>query len=124
MPDSDLFTSGLELVRKMYGNDIGDLDLPLAEGDPARREWTAWLYGHLMQERGVLDVKTRSLLAVAMLTALGEEEVLEKWVGGAINLGCSRSEIREAIVTTSVYAGYPRTRRALKAACKAAGQLD
>jgi 3-oxoadipate enol-lactonase/4-carboxymuconolactone decarboxylase len=124
MSESELFRKGKELMERMFGDAVGDLDLSLPEGDPAQREWTAWTYGHLMQERGVLDLKTRALLAVAMLTALGEEDMLSKWIRGSLKLGCRPEEIREMIITTSVYAGYPKTRRALKLAENALNLKD
>jgi 3-oxoadipate enol-lactonase/4-carboxymuconolactone decarboxylase len=122
MSESELFRKGRELMKLMFGDTTGDLDIPLPEGDPAQREWTAWTYGHLMQERGVLEPRTRALLALAMLTALGEEDMLGKWIRGSLKLGCQPEEIREMIITTSVYAGYPKTRRALKLAAKALDQ--
>jgi len=115
MTESELYRQGLELMRKMYGNEVGDLDFPLPQSDPAQKEWTAWCYGHLMQERGVLDLQTKVLTAISMLTCLGADELLRTWVQGALRLGCTADEIREAIITMQVYAGFPRMKQALVA---------
>ena len=116
MPESELYRQGIELLRNMYGNEVGDLDLPLPENDPAQKEWTAWCYGHMMQERGVIDLQTRALTAISMLTCIGADELIRTWAQGALSLGCNANEIREAIITMQIYAGFPRIKQALMAA--------
>ncbi|CAA9438107.1 MAG: 4-carboxymuconolactone decarboxylase, partial [uncultured Phycisphaerae bacterium] len=56
-----------------------------------------------------LDTRTRLLAAIAALTAVGDTEVpLGHHVRYALNAGCTREQIVETIVQTSVYAGFPR----------------
>ena len=64
----------------------------------------AW--GDVWQRPG-LDLKTRSLITVAMLTAMGKQHELKSHVRGAINNGATPAEIQEVLLHASIYAGLP-----------------
>lgn len=68
--------------------------------------------------RGVLDEKTRELLTISALTALGGQTKpqLKIHVAAARKLGLSREEISEAIYQMSLYGGMPAMFNALNAA--------
>ena len=68
--------------------------------------------------RGVLDAKTRELLTISALTALGGQTrpQLKIHVAGARKVGASREEICEAIYQMSLYGGMPAMFNALNAA--------
>lgn len=61
----------------------------------------------LIWGRPGLDRRTRSLLNLAMLVAQGKSTELGVYVKGAIRNGVSETEIQEAIMQASVYAGLP-----------------
>jgi 4-carboxymuconolactone decarboxylase len=61
----------------------------------------------LIWGRPGLDRRTRSLLNLAMLTALGRSAELAVHVRGAFANGCSEAEIQEALLQAAVYAGLP-----------------
>lgn len=64
-------------------------------------------FGDIYQRTG-LDLKTRELITVASLTALGHcEPQLNVHINGALNVGCTTEEITEAILQMSLYAGFP-----------------
>ncbi|MCL1091396.1 carboxymuconolactone decarboxylase family protein [Shewanella profunda] len=64
-------------------------------------------FGDIYQREG-LDLKTRELVTVAALTALGHcQPQLNVHINGALNVGCTRQEIVEVILQMSVYAGFP-----------------
>ncbi|BFL81650.1 carboxymuconolactone decarboxylase family protein [Shewanella baltica] len=64
-------------------------------------------FGDIYQREG-LDLKTRELVAVAALTALGHcQPQLNVHINGALNVGCAPQEIVEVILQMSVYAGFP-----------------
>ncbi|WP_437504999.1 carboxymuconolactone decarboxylase family protein [Sorangium sp. So ce1099] len=66
-----------------------------------------------------LDLRTRLLTAVAALAAVGDSEVpLGNHIRYALNVGCTRDEIVETIMQTSVYAGFPRAVKGLAVAEK------
>jgi 4-carboxymuconolactone decarboxylase len=118
--ESELYQKGLELMRRMYADGVGDMDVALPPDDTWHKELVAWCYGHLMQERnvGVLDVKTKALCAVAMLTCLGKQDMLSTWIEGSLNLGCTIEEVREIIISMTSYTGVPAVRDALATAEK------
>lgn len=64
-------------------------------------------FGDIYQRDG-LDLKTRELATVAALTALGNcQPQLNVHINGALNVGCTPSEVTEVILQMSVYAGFP-----------------
>jgi 4-carboxymuconolactone decarboxylase len=54
-----------------------------------------------------LDHKTRSMLNLAMLTALNRPHELRLHVRGAINNGLTKDEIKEVLLQTAIYCGVP-----------------
>jgi 4-carboxymuconolactone decarboxylase len=73
----------------------------------------AW--GNVWQRPG-LDLKTRSLVTVAMLTALGKQTELKGHVRGALNNGATPEEIREIMLHATVYCGFPAAIDAFRSA--------
>jgi 4-carboxymuconolactone decarboxylase len=55
-----------------------------------------------------LDLRTRELVTVAALTAMGNcQPQLRVHINGALNVGCSKEEVVETIIQMAVYAGFP-----------------
>lgn len=73
----------------------------------------AW--GSTWQREGI-DRKTRSLVTVAMLTALKSPTELKGHIRGAINNGCTVPEIKEVLLHSILYCGAPATQEAFRAA--------
>ncbi len=67
-------------------------------------------------QRGVIDLKTRSLITIAMLTALKAPQELKGHIRGALNNGATKEEIREVLLHSAVYCGVPSTQEAFRAA--------
>ena len=72
-------------------------------------------YGMVWSREG-LDLKTRSLLTIASLTSLGRAGELRVHLLAAVNNGATAEEIREAILHTAIYAGFPAARDATQIA--------
>ncbi len=66
-----------------------------------------------------LDLRTRSLVTIALLAALGHTEELQMHVRAARNTGAQPSEIKEALLHVAAYAGVPAANRAFAAAKRA-----
>ena len=77
-----------------------DYTLPMQEF-VCRNAW-----GNVWQRPG-LDKKTRSLITVAMLTALGKQHELKGHARGALNNGVTPEELREVMLHATVYCGFP-----------------
>jgi 4-carboxymuconolactone decarboxylase len=90
---------GAEFVDRAFGN-ATDYTMPMQEFI-TRNAW-----GNVWQRPG-LDLKTRSLITVAMLTALGKQQELKGHVRGALNNGATPEELREVMLHATVYCGFP-----------------
>lgn len=66
--------------------------------------------------RDGLDRKTRSVINIAMLTALNRPNQLAHHIEGALNNGCSVAEIKEILLQSAVYCGLPAAGDAFKVA--------
>ena len=63
-----------------------------------------------------IDRKLRSILNVAMLTALNRPNQLKNHVEGALNNGCTKEELREILLHSAVYCGLPAATDAFRIA--------
>ena len=54
-----------------------------------------------------LPRQTRSMLNLAMLSALGKEHELKLHINGALNNGLTKDEIKEVLLQTAIYCGVP-----------------
>ena len=105
---SDDYDAGLKVRREVLGDAHVDRSLQGVSdfGQPLQDLVTAYGWGAVWARPG-LDRRTRSLINLGMLTALNREAELALHVRGAVNNGCTREEIREALLQTAVYCGLP-----------------
>lgn len=71
-----------------------------------------------------LTRKERSLVTLGILTALGRSHELAVHVKGAVNNGCTKDEIREALIHTACYAGFPATLEGMRVARQALEEME
>lgn len=112
-----LFEAGLKVRREVLGADYVDKSIANANDfmmafQHITTEW-CWGYGW---DRPGLDRKTRSLLNLAMLTALNRAPEIKLHVKGALNNGVSVDEIKEVLLHATIYCGIPAGLDAFKAA--------
>ncbi|WP_327080550.1 carboxymuconolactone decarboxylase family protein [Polaromonas sp. CG_9.5] len=84
---------------------------------PIQEHITAKAWGDVWQRPG-LDLKTRSLITVAMLTALGKQHELKGHVRGALNNGATPAELQEVLLHAAVYCGVPTAVEAFRTAAE------
>lgn len=72
-------------------------------------------FGRIWAREGI-DRKLRSILNIAMLTALNRPVQLRHHIDGALNNGLTVIELREILLQTAVYCGLPAAGEAFKAA--------
>ena len=84
---------------------------------------TRYAWGEIWTRPG-LDRKTRSLLTIAILAALGRSEELRLHVRATRNTGATRDEVREVLLQVAVYAGVPAGNSAFAHAAAAYRELD
>jgi 4-carboxymuconolactone decarboxylase len=120
MADSELFERGIQARRDVLGAEY--VDANLADTDEFmmafQRIVTELAWGYAWSRPG-LDRKTRSLLNLAILTALGRPEELGIYVKGALATGVSVDEIKEVLIHATVYCGTPAGHQAFQAAHQA-----
>jgi 4-carboxymuconolactone decarboxylase len=80
----------------------------------------AW--GNTWQRDG-LDLKTRSIVTVSMLVALGKMTELKIHVRGALNNGVTTEELQEIFLHASVYCGFPAALDAFRNAAEVVDQV-
>jgi len=107
MPE-ERFEAGLEVRRAVLGAEHVDRSLERASDfmRPMQELVTEYCWGEIWTRPG-LDRRTRSLINLGMLTALGAGHELEVHVRGALTNGATVSEIQEALIQTAIYAGVP-----------------
>ncbi|TGD99430.1 carboxymuconolactone decarboxylase family protein [Methylobacterium nonmethylotrophicum] len=117
MAESEQFEKGLEVRRAVLGADYVDGSLAKADDFMMafQRITTEWCWGYAWTREG-LDRKTRSMLNLAMLTALSKPAELKLHVKGALANGVSVDEIKEILLHATVYCGIPAGLDAFKAA--------
>ncbi len=106
--NQELFDQGLQTRREVLGAEYVDASLKSADDfNMAMQEYvTQYCWGDVWNRPG-LDRKTRSLLNLAMLTALNRPHELKLHVRGAVNNGLGKEEIKEVFLQTAVYCGVP-----------------
>lgn len=117
MSESELFAAGLRTRREVLGADYVDRSIAGADEFMMsfQRVTTEWCWGYTWNREG-LDRRTRSLLNLAMLTALGKPAELRLHVLGALNNGVTVDEIRETLIHATAYCGIPAGLEAFKTA--------
>ena len=113
----ELFDRGLALRREVLGAEYVDKSLQSANDFMMafQRITTEWCWGYAWTRPG-LDKKTRSLLNLAMLTALNRSPEIKLHVRGALNNGVTVDEIKEVLIHATIYCGIPAGLDAFKAA--------
>ena len=117
------FDAGLAIRRDMFGR-AGAEDRVAAATDftrPLEDLVTRYCFGEIWS-RPEIDRKTRSMLTLAVLTALGKPNQLKVHVQGALSNGVSRQEIREVLLHTMIYAGVPAGVDAFRVASEVLGE--
>ena len=114
---SELFEKGLQIRREVLGAEHVDASISQADdfSRPLQELVTEYCWGTVWSRPG-LDRKTRSLLNLAMLTALNRPHEVKLHVRGALNNGCSKNDIMEVLLQTAIYCGVPAAMDSLRGA--------
>lgn len=113
----DRAKDGLKTRREVLGADY--VDKAMVAVDDFNREFAELLNTYCWNDvwnRPGLDRKTRSMLNLAMLTALNRGPELKLHVNGALNNGLSREQIREVFLQAAIYCGVPAAVEAFRTA--------
>lgn len=108
--ESQGFKQGLQVRREVLGDGYVEPSIARGADDEYTRKLqqfvTEYCWGTVWCSDG-LDRKTRSIINLALLSALGRTAELKLHTRGAINNGLTKDEIAEVFLQTAVYAGVP-----------------
>jgi 4-carboxymuconolactone decarboxylase len=118
-PVDSNYDRGLATRRQVMGEDFVANALGNATDftRPIQQHITEKAWGDVWQRPG-LDLRTRSLITVAMLTALGRQHELKGHVRGALNNGVTPAELQEVLLHAAVYCGVPTAVDAFRTAAE------
>ncbi|HTF45952.1 MAG TPA: 4-carboxymuconolactone decarboxylase [Pseudonocardia sp.] len=122
--NEESYQRGLKIRREVLGGAHVDRSLAAASefARPLQEYVTATAWGQIWSRPG-LDRRTRSLLTLAMLTALNRNHELAVHVRGAVTNGCTVDEIQEALLQTAVYCGAPAALESFRVAERVLNEL-
>jgi len=125
--DKDRFEKGLTQRKATLGADYVTANLAKADdfSRPFQEMMTEWCWGFGWGDEAI-DAKTRSLMNLAMIGALGRMHEWETHCRGALNNGVSKEQIRAAIHVVGIYCGVPQALECFRVARKVleeAGEL-
>src|SRR5215470_2902675 len=102
------YEDGLAVRREVLGADY--VDRAIADADtltrPLQELITEYCWGAVWTRSG-LPRKTRSLINVAMLTALNRPHEVRLHLRGALRNGCTKDEVMEVLLQAAIYCGVP-----------------
>jgi 4-carboxymuconolactone decarboxylase len=121
----DRYQRGLKIRREVLGDAHVDRSLAAVSefARPVQEYVTATAWGDIWSRPG-LDRRTRSLINLAMLTALNRNHELGVHVRGAVTNGCSTEEIQEVLLQAAVYCGAPAALESFRVAERVLGEID
>lgn len=106
--NDEMHEKGLRVRKEVMG--AAHVEARLAEStefmQPLQYMISKWAYGEVWG-REELPRKVRSLLVLAMMSALNRPQELRVHLRGALNNGCTEAEIRETLLQVAIYCGIP-----------------
>ena len=117
--DKELFDKGLARRKATLGAEYVEKNLANADDftKPFQEMMTQWCWGFGWGD-DCIDAKTRSLMNLAMIGALGKMHEWEIHCRGAITNGVTKEQIRACIHVVAIYAGVPQALECFRAAQK------
>ncbi|HIG36917.1 MAG TPA: 4-carboxymuconolactone decarboxylase [Oceanospirillaceae bacterium] len=114
---SEKFEAGLKTRKAVLGDAYVDASIAAADDFtwPLQELVTEYCWDSIWNREG-LPKQTRSLINLAMITALNRPHELKLHIRGAFNNGCSQDEIREVLLQSAIYCGVPASIDAFRTA--------
>jgi len=117
--DEELFKKGLEKRKATLGVEYVEKNLAKADDFtlPFQETMTEWCWGFGWGDE-TINAKTRSMMNLSMIGALGKMTEWELHCRGAINNGVNKEEIRAIIHVIGIYCGVPQALECFRTARK------
>lgn len=123
--DKETYEKGLEIRSAVLGKEYVENSLRTADdfNRPLQELVSEYCWGAVWGREG-LSRRDRSLLNLAMLSAINRIHELELHIQGALNNGLTREEIREVFLQVAIYCGVPAGVESFRTARKVFAQID
>jgi 4-carboxymuconolactone decarboxylase len=125
MADKATFERGLQIRKDTLGADFVENSFRTADdfNMPMQELTTEYCWGYVWGREG-LSRKTRSMLNLAMISALNRPHELKMHIQGALKNGVTREEIREVFLQVAIYCGVPAGVDSFRIAREVFAQVD
>ena len=121
----EVFERGLEIRKSVLGADYVEKSFASADdfNRPMQELVTEYCWGAIWGREG-LPKKTRSIINLAMISALNRPHELKIHVKGALKNGVTKDEIREVFLQVAIYCGVPAGVDSFRIAREAFAELE
>lgn len=121
----ETYERGLEIRKAVLGREYVENSLKNADDFslPMQELSTEYCWGHVWGREG-LSRKQRSMINLAMISALNRPHELKLHVKGALVNGVTREEIREILLQVAIYCGIPAGIDSFRLAREAFAEID
>lgn len=122
----DTYEKGLAIRKEVLGEAYVNASLAKADDFNAdfQRLVTEYCWGAGWGREGALSRRDRSLMNIVLLGALNRGEEFKLHLRGALRNGCTREEIREALIHLAIYAGIPAGVEGFRLARQVLAEVD
>jgi 4-carboxymuconolactone decarboxylase len=115
----EFYNKGMQTRRSVLGNEhVDNAEKNRTDFDKDFQEYITNSAWSSIWSRPGLTKRERSLITIALLTALGHEEELAMHIRATKNTGATENDVKEVLLHTAVYAGVPAANGAFKIAKK------
>jgi 4-carboxymuconolactone decarboxylase len=123
--DKQTYERGLEIRKSVLGKEFVEKSIASADdfNRPLQELVTEYCWGAVWGREG-LDKKTRSIINLAMISALNRPHELKMHVKGALRNGLTKEEIREVLLQVGIYCGVPAAVDSFRVAREALNEYD
>ena len=106
--NKELYEKGQKVRREVLGDKYVDSAAKMTTdfNRPFQELIAEYVWGTLWSRPG-LDRRTRALINLGVLTAMGRTEEVKIYLGAAPNIGVSREDVQEVLMQTAIYCGIP-----------------
>jgi 4-carboxymuconolactone decarboxylase len=123
--DKQTYERGLEIRKSVLGKEFVEKSIASADdfNRPLQELVTEYCWGAVWGREG-LDKKTRSIINLAMISALNRPHELKMHVKGALRNGLTKEQIREVLLQVGIYCGVPAAVDSFRVAREALAEYD
>ncbi|WP_412555547.1 carboxymuconolactone decarboxylase family protein [Shimia sp. MIT1388] len=123
--DEDMFLKGLAARKTTLGDEYVQNTLDNADDfhRPFQEAMTAWCWGFGWGD-DTIDAKTRSMMNLSMIAALGKMTEWEIHLRGALTNGVSKDEVQSIIHVVGIYCGVPQALECFRVAKRVFAEVE